>query len=134
MQLLRPRNTHNQTSVYDKSMSDHNLDSLLASQSATSAISTGNPARPSGVTSAPLADSSDPPVRRKRLPTKYADKRATGWVSACSSVRGGMVGDMGFTFDDFKIYIAGLRKPDWAKIFKTVIDDHHEMLVRLAKR
>jgi Leucine-rich repeat (LRR) protein len=29
-------------------------------------------------------------------------------------VRGGMVGDMGFTLDDFKTYIAGLRKPNWA--------------------
>jgi hypothetical protein len=49
-------------------------------------------------------------------------------------VRGGMVGDMWFTLDDFKTYIAGLRKPDWAKIFATVIEDHHEMFVRLAKR
>jgi hypothetical protein len=40
---------------------------------------------------------------------------------------------MGFTLDDFKIYIAGLRKPDWTKIFATVIEDHHEMFVRLAK-
>ena len=51
-----------------------------------------------------------------------------------ADVRGGMVGDMGFTLDDFKTYIAGLRKPDWAKIIATVIEDHHEMLVRLAKR
>jgi hypothetical protein len=29
---------------------------------------------------------------------------------------------------DFEAYVAGLRKPDWAKIFKTVIDDHHECL------
>ena len=42
--------------------------------------------------------------------------------------------DMEFTLDDFKTYIAGLRKPDWKKIFATVIDDHHEMFVRLAKR
>jgi hypothetical protein len=49
-------------------------------------------------------------------------------------VRVGMVGDMWFTLDDFKTYIAGLRKPDWAKIFATVIEDHHEMFVRLAKR
>jgi hypothetical protein len=49
-------------------------------------------------------------------------------------VRGGMVGDMGFTLDDFKTYIAGMRKPDWKKIFATVIADHHEMFVRLAKR
>jgi hypothetical protein len=34
---------------------------------------------------------------------------------------------------DFEAYVAGLRRPDWAKIFKTVIDDHHEMPVRLAK-
>jgi hypothetical protein len=45
-----------------------------------------------------------------------------------------MVGDMGLTLDDFKTYIAGLRKPNWKKIFATVIDDHHEMFVRLAKR
>ena len=49
-------------------------------------------------------------------------------------VRGRMVGDMGFSLADFETYIAGLRKPDWAKIFATVIDDHHEMFVRLAKR
>jgi hypothetical protein len=49
-------------------------------------------------------------------------------------VRVGMVGDMWFTLDDFKTYIAGLRKPDWAKIFATVIEDHHEMFVRLVKR
>jgi hypothetical protein len=51
-----------------------------------------------------------------------------------ADVRGGMVGDMGFTLDDFKTYIAGLRKPDWKKIFAAVIEDHHKMLVRLAKR
>jgi hypothetical protein len=46
--------------------------------------------------------------------------------------QGGTVGDMGFTVDDFKTYIAGMRKPDWKKIFATVIDDHHEIFVRLA--
>ena len=51
-----------------------------------------------------------------------------------SYVRGGMVGDIGFTLDHFKTYIAGLRMPDWAKIIATVIEDHHEMPVRLAKR
>jgi hypothetical protein len=45
-----------------------------------------------------------------------------------------MVGDVGFTLDDFKTYTAGLRKPDWTKIFSTAIEDHHEMFVRLAKR
>jgi hypothetical protein len=59
---------------------------------------------------------------------------ATEYRVYLSNVRGGMVGDMGFTLDDFKTYIAGLRKPDWAKIFQTVIDDHHEMIVRMAKR
>jgi len=29
---------------------------------------------------------------------------------------------MGFTLDDFKTYFAGLRKPDWTKIFATVIE------------
>jgi hypothetical protein len=27
-----------------------------------------------------------------------------------------MVGDIGFTVDDFKTYIAGLRKPDWKNL------------------
>ena len=58
----------------------------------------------------------------------------TEYRAYLADVRGGMVGDMGVTLEDFKTYIAGLRKPDWAKIFKTVIDDRHEMLVRLAKR
>jgi hypothetical protein len=58
----------------------------------------------------------------------------TEYRAYLSNVCGGMVGDMGFTLDDFKTYIAGLRKPDWKKIFATVIDDYHEMLVRLAKR
>jgi hypothetical protein len=49
-------------------------------------------------------------------------------------VRGGMVGDMGFSLDDFKTYIAGMQKPDWKKIFATVVEDHHEIFVRLAKR
>jgi hypothetical protein len=59
---------------------------------------------------------------------------ATEYRAYLSNVRGGMVGDMRFTLDDFKTYIAGLRKPDWAKMIATVIDDYHEMLVRLAKR
>jgi hypothetical protein len=59
---------------------------------------------------------------------------ATAYRTYLRDVRGGMVGDMGFTLDDFKTYIAGLRKPDWKKIFATVIADHHEMFVRLAKR
>jgi hypothetical protein len=58
----------------------------------------------------------------------------TEYRAYLNHARGGMVGDMGFTLDDFKAYIAGLRKPDWAKIMATVIADHHEMLVRLAKR
>jgi hypothetical protein len=58
----------------------------------------------------------------------------TAYRAYLRDLRGGMVGDMGFTLDDFKTYIAGLRKPDWKKIFATVIEDHHEMLVRLAKR
>ena len=52
----------------------------------------------------------------------------------CAMSEGGMVGDMGFTVDDFKTYIAGLRRPDWEKVFATVIDDHHEMFVRLPQR
>jgi hypothetical protein len=58
----------------------------------------------------------------------------TEYRAYLSNVSGGMVGDMEFTLDDFKTYIAGLRKPDWAKMIATVIDDHHGMLVRLAKR
>jgi hypothetical protein len=58
----------------------------------------------------------------------------TAYRPYLADVRGGMVGDMGFTLDDFKTYIAGLRKPDWKKIFAAVIEDHHKMLVRLAKR
>jgi hypothetical protein len=30
-------------------------------------------------------------------------------------VRGGIVGDMGFSLADFKTFIAGLEKPDWTK-------------------
>lgn len=51
-----------------------------------------------------------------------------------ADVRGGMVGDTGLTVDDFKTYIAGLRKPDWPKIFATVLEDYREMFIRLAKR
>ena len=58
----------------------------------------------------------------------------TTYQTYLRDVRGGMVGDMGFSLDDFKTYIAGLRKPDWKKIFATVIEDHHEMFVRLSKR
>ena len=58
----------------------------------------------------------------------------TAYWTYLRDVRGGMVGDMGFTLDDFKTYIAGLRKPEWKKIFAIVIEDHHEMFVRLAKR
>jgi hypothetical protein len=58
----------------------------------------------------------------------------TEYRTCLSDVRGGMVGDMGFTLDDFKSDIARLRKPDWKKIFAAVIEDHHEMFVRLAKR
>ena len=58
----------------------------------------------------------------------------TEYRTYLSDVRGGMVGDMGFSLADFETYIAGLPKPDWTKIFAIVIDDHHEMLVRLAKR
>jgi hypothetical protein len=58
----------------------------------------------------------------------------TAYRTYLRDVRGGMVGDMGFTLDDFKTYIAGLRKPEWKKIFAIVIEDHHEMFVRLAKR
>jgi hypothetical protein len=58
------------------------------------------------------------------------------WFPAISreSRGGGAVGDMGFALDDFKTYFAGLRKPDWTKIFAIVIEDHYEMFVRLAKR
>jgi hypothetical protein len=41
------------------------------------------------------------------------------------------------TSDDWSMksaYIAGLREPDWAKTIATVIDDYHEMIVRMAKR
>jgi hypothetical protein len=58
----------------------------------------------------------------------------TAYRAYLRDVRGGMVGDMGFSLDDFKTYIAGLPKTDWKKIFATVIADHHEMLVRLSKR
>jgi hypothetical protein len=58
----------------------------------------------------------------------------TAYRSYLRDVRGGMVGDMGFTLDDFNTYIAGLRKPYWKKIFAIVIEDHHEMFVRLVKR
>jgi hypothetical protein len=61
-------------------------------------------------------------------------KPTTEYRAYLANVRGGMVGDMGFTLDDFKTYIAGLREPDWAKMIATVIDEHREMLVRLAKR
>jgi hypothetical protein len=61
-------------------------------------------------------------------------KPVTAYRAYLCDVRGGMVGDMGFTLDDFKSYIAGLRNPDWKKIFVAVIDDHHEMFVRLARR
>jgi hypothetical protein len=75
-----------------------------------------------------IADDYDPDgdVSPNADPTEYR--------AYLTHVRGGMVGDMGFTLDDFKTYIAGLRKPDWAKMIKTVTDDYHEMLVRLAKR
>jgi hypothetical protein len=58
----------------------------------------------------------------------------TAYRTYLRDVRGGMVGDIEFTVDDFETYIAGLRKPDWTTIFATVIGDHHEMFVRLAKR
>jgi hypothetical protein len=62
---------------------------------------------------------------------RWIVERNTG--PTCASARG-MVGGMEFTLDDFKTYIGGLRKPDWKKIFATVIADHHEMFVRLSKR
>jgi hypothetical protein len=40
----------------------------------------------------------------------------------------------GFRWLIFETYITGLPKPDWAKIFATVIEDLHEKFVRLAKR
>ena len=58
----------------------------------------------------------------------------TAYWTYLGDVRGGMVGDMGFTLDDFNTYIAGLREPYWKKIFAIVIEDHHEMFVRLVKR
>ena len=58
----------------------------------------------------------------------------TEYRTYLSDVRGGMVGDMGFSLADFETYIAGLPKPDWTKIFAIVIEGHHEMFVRLAKR
>ena len=39
----------------------------------------------------------------------YADP-VTAYRTYLADVRGGMVGDMGFTVDDFNTYIAGLRK------------------------
>jgi hypothetical protein len=39
----------------------------------------------------------------------------TEYLAYLANVRRGMVGDMGFSLDDFKTYIVGLRKPDWAK-------------------
>jgi len=59
---------------------------------------------------------------------------AKEYLSYMSHVAKGAVGDMGFSVADFETYVAGLRKPNWKSIFATVIDDHHEMLVRLAKR
>jgi hypothetical protein len=58
----------------------------------------------------------------------------TEYRTYLSHVRGGMVGDMGFSLADFETYVAGLRKPDWKKIFAIVLEDHHGMFVRLAKR
>jgi hypothetical protein len=58
----------------------------------------------------------------------------TAYRTYLRDVQGGMVGDMGFSVADFETYIAGLWKPDWKRIFTTVIEDHHEMFVRLAKR
>ena len=58
----------------------------------------------------------------------------TEYQAYLTDVREGVVGDMGFTLNDFKTYIAGLREPDWEKLIATVIADHHEMLIRLAKR
>jgi hypothetical protein len=40
---------------------------------------------------------------------------------------------MGFSAADFETYLAGLQQTDLAKIFTTLIADHHEMLVRPAK-
>jgi hypothetical protein len=51
-----------------------------------------------------------------------------------SHVAHGAVGNMGFSAADFETYLAGLQQTDLAKIFTTLIADHHEMLVRLAKR
>jgi hypothetical protein len=41
---------------------------------------------------------------------------------------------MRFSAADFETYLAGFRQTDPAKIFTTLIADHHKMLVRLAKR
>ena len=43
-------------------------------------------------------------------------KPVTAYPTYLRDVRGGMVGDMGFTLDDFNTYIAGLRKPDWKNL------------------
>jgi hypothetical protein len=55
------------------------------------------------------------------------------YLTYMSHVAEGGVGDMCFSVADFETYVARLRKPDWKRIFATVISDHHEMFVRLAK-
>jgi hypothetical protein len=39
----------------------------------------------------------------------------TAYRTCLRDVRGGIVGDMGFSLADFKTFIAGLEKPDWTK-------------------
>jgi hypothetical protein len=65
--------------------------------------------RPSAFT---IADDYDPDGNMSPI----ADP-VTAYQTYLRDVRGGMVGDMGFTVDDFKTHIAGLSKPDWTKIF-----------------
>jgi hypothetical protein len=40
----------------------------------------------------------------------------TAYRTYLGDVRGGMVGDMGFTLDDFRTCIGGLRKPGWKTV------------------
>ena len=58
----------------------------------------------------------------------------TAYRTYLSDVRGGIVGDMGFTLGDSKPTAPGCGNLIGRKILATVIEDHHEMLVRMAKR
>ena len=54
-------------------------------------------------------------------------------MASLADVRGGMVGDMAVSLADLKPTSQDCGT-DWTKIFAIVIEDHHEMFVRLAKR